>query len=157
MFFYNFISLPLVFSLPAYLLLLSLPRITNTYLMPVPIPKQLTNWKFSWLHVFNLLAPNHAPTLLLVMKLICLKHNCWLSPGCNKTYYGDIGRTYEVELHRPREDLVPYVCLLTITAPGGVHGDLVQVSSNMMILSDRFWSRRPFYKLCCHWWARMWL
>ncbi|CAH2216325.1 jg13329, partial [Pararge aegeria aegeria] len=46
---------------------------------------------------------------------------------CNKTYYGDIGRTYEVELHRPREDLVPYVCLLTITAAGGMHGDLVQV------------------------------
>ncbi|XP_013139476.1 PREDICTED: uncharacterized protein LOC106104080 [Papilio polytes] len=46
---------------------------------------------------------------------------------CNRTYYGDIGRTYELELHRPREDLVPYVCLLTITAAGGVHGDLVQV------------------------------
>ncbi|XP_028030461.1 uncharacterized protein LOC114243244 [Bombyx mandarina] len=46
---------------------------------------------------------------------------------CNRTYYGDIGRTYEVELHRPREDLVPYVCLLTITAAGGIHGDLVQV------------------------------
>ncbi|CAH0720618.1 unnamed protein product, partial [Brenthis ino] len=45
---------------------------------------------------------------------------------CNKTYYGDIGRTYELELHRPREDLVPYVCLLTITAAGGIHGDLVQ-------------------------------
>lgn len=51
-----------------------------------------------------------------------------LSTGCNKTYYGDIGRTYELELHRPREDLVPYVCLLTITAAGGIHGDLVQVS-----------------------------
>ncbi|XP_034840103.1 uncharacterized protein [Maniola hyperantus] len=46
---------------------------------------------------------------------------------CNKTYYGDIGRTYEMELHRPREDLVPYVCLLTITAAGGIHGDLVQI------------------------------
>ncbi|XP_041977811.1 uncharacterized protein LOC121732087 [Aricia agestis] len=46
---------------------------------------------------------------------------------CNKTYYGDIGRTYEMELHRPREDLVPYVCLLTVTAAGGIHGDLVQI------------------------------
>ncbi|XP_072943885.1 uncharacterized protein [Epargyreus clarus] len=46
---------------------------------------------------------------------------------CNKTYYGDIGRTYELELHRPREDLVPYICLLTITAAGGIHGDLVQI------------------------------
>ncbi|XP_028157307.1 low-density lipoprotein receptor-related protein-like [Ostrinia furnacalis] len=45
---------------------------------------------------------------------------------CNRTYYGDIGRTYELELHRPREDLVPYVCLITITAAGGIHGDLVQ-------------------------------
>lgn len=57
-----------------------------------------------------------------------------MSPGCNKTYYGDIGRTYELELHRPREDLVPYVCLLTITAAGGIHGDLVQVSTVLIIL-----------------------
>ncbi|CAH3894143.1 unnamed protein product [Pieris brassicae] len=46
---------------------------------------------------------------------------------CNRTYYGDIGRTYELELHRPRQDLVPYVCLITVTAAGGIHGDLIQV------------------------------
>ncbi|GBP10994.1 hypothetical protein EVAR_69227_1 [Eumeta japonica] len=46
--------------------------------------------------------------------------------GCNRTYHGDLGRTYELELHRPREELVPFVCLITITAAGGVHGDLVQ-------------------------------
>ncbi|XP_045485141.1 uncharacterized protein LOC110995642 [Pieris rapae] len=46
---------------------------------------------------------------------------------CNRTYYGDIGRTYELELHRPRQDLVPYVCLITVTAPGGIHGDLIQI------------------------------
>lgn len=60
-----------------------------------------------------------------------------LFAGCNKTYYGDIGRTYEVELHRPREDLVPYVCLLTITAAGGIHGDLVQVCRKMHNITSK--------------------
>jgi hypothetical protein len=32
-----------------------------------------------------------------------------------------------LELHRPKEDKVPYVCQLTFTAAGGVHGDIVQV------------------------------
>jgi hypothetical protein len=62
----------------------------------------------------------------------------YLSTGCNRTYYGDIGRTYELELHRPREDLVPYVCLITITAAGGIHGDLVQVSQKNAIYIQVF-------------------
>lgn len=48
--------------------------------------------------------------------------------GCNRTYHGTIGITYNLELHRPKEDKIPYVCLLTFTASGGIHGDLVQVS-----------------------------
>ncbi|XP_055909808.1 uncharacterized protein LOC129944417 isoform X3 [Eupeodes corollae] len=47
---------------------------------------------------------------------------------CNKTYYGDIGLTYSLELHRPKQDKIPYVCILTFTAAGGIHGDVVQVT-----------------------------
>ncbi|XP_037908293.1 uncharacterized protein LOC119649946 isoform X2 [Hermetia illucens] len=47
---------------------------------------------------------------------------------CNRTYYGDQGFTYSLELHRPKEDKIPYICLLTFTAAGGVHGDIVQVT-----------------------------
>ncbi|XP_037938714.1 uncharacterized protein LOC119671912 isoform X1 [Teleopsis dalmanni] len=47
---------------------------------------------------------------------------------CNRTYYGDIGLTYSLELHRPKQDRVPYVCVLTFTAAGGQHGDVVQVT-----------------------------
>lgn len=72
---------------------------------------KLNRWKSLWVYI-NVLNSN--------IKI-------YLLSGCNKTYYGDIGRTYELELHRPREDLVPHVCLLTITAAGGIHGDLVQV------------------------------
>lgn len=32
-----------------------------------------------------------------------------------------------MELHRPKEDKIPYICLLTFTAAGGMHGDIVQV------------------------------
>ncbi|KAH8286094.1 hypothetical protein KR054_002518, partial [Drosophila jambulina] len=47
---------------------------------------------------------------------------------CNRTYYGDIGQTYALELHRPKQDRVPFVCVLTFTAAGGQHGDVVQVT-----------------------------
>ncbi|XP_055536271.1 uncharacterized protein LOC129724969 isoform X2 [Wyeomyia smithii] len=47
---------------------------------------------------------------------------------CNRTYYGNIGLTYDLELHRPKEDRIPYVCILTFTAAGGNHGDIVQVT-----------------------------
>lgn len=48
--------------------------------------------------------------------------------ACNRTYYGDLGKTYELELHRPREDRMPFVCHLTLTAGAGSLGDIVQVT-----------------------------
>jgi hypothetical protein len=47
--------------------------------------------------------------------------------ACNRTYYGDVGRTYELEIHGPRDDHVPYVCHLTFQAGGGDLGDLIKV------------------------------
>ncbi|XP_054289663.1 uncharacterized protein LOC129004960, partial [Macrosteles quadrilineatus] len=51
-----------------------------------------------------------------------------LCSPCNRTYYGDLGTTYELELHRPREDRLPFVCHLTLTAGSGSLGDIVQVT-----------------------------
>lgn len=48
--------------------------------------------------------------------------------ACNRTYYGDVGRTYELEIRRPREDKLPFLCHLNFTAAGSSYGDLVQVS-----------------------------
>ena len=48
-------------------------------------------------------------------------------PACNRTLYGDVGRTYEVEVRRPREDRLPFLCHLNFTAAGGDLGDLIQV------------------------------
>ena len=50
--------------------------------------------------------------------------------ACNRTYYGDVGKTYELELHRPREDRLPFICHLTFQAGGEDLGDLVQVQYN---------------------------
>lgn len=47
---------------------------------------------------------------------------------CNRTYFGDIGRTYELEIRRPREDRLPFLCHLNFTAAGGDLGDLVQLT-----------------------------
>lgn len=40
---------------------------------------------------------------------------------------GDVGRTYELEVRRPREDHLPFVCHLNFTATGGNYGDIIQV------------------------------
>lgn len=53
---------------------------------------------------------------------------------CNRTYYGNIGLTYDLELHRPKEDRIPYVCILTFTASGGNHGDLIQITVDSFTL-----------------------
>lgn len=45
---------------------------------------------------------------------------------CNISYYGAVGRTYELEVKRPPQ--VPFLCYLNLTAGGGILGDLVQVS-----------------------------
>ncbi|XP_063227000.1 uncharacterized protein LOC134533409 [Bacillus rossius redtenbacheri] len=47
---------------------------------------------------------------------------------CNRTYYGDVGRTYELEIRRPREDRLPFLCHLNFTAGGKELGDLVQLT-----------------------------
>lgn len=47
--------------------------------------------------------------------------------ACNRTYFGEVGKTYDLELHRPREGKLPYFCKLNLTAGGGHFGDIVQV------------------------------
>ncbi|XP_046614691.1 uncharacterized protein LOC124302497 isoform X1 [Neodiprion virginianus] len=49
-------------------------------------------------------------------------------PACNRTLFGDVGRTYVVEVRRPREDRLPFLCNLNFTAAGGDLGDLVQLT-----------------------------
>lgn len=56
--------------------------------------------------------------------IICISKNI---PACNRTLYGDVGRTYRVEIRRPREDRLPFLCHLNFTAAGSDLGDLVQV------------------------------
>lgn len=47
--------------------------------------------------------------------------------ACNRTYYGEVGRTYELEVKRPNEKQLPFLCFLNFTAGGKVFGELVQV------------------------------
>ena len=46
---------------------------------------------------------------------------------CNRTYYGDIGRTYSIQVPTPQWNRIPFLCHLTFTASGHEQGDLVQV------------------------------
>jgi len=43
-----------------------------------------------------------------------------------------VGKTYELELHRPREDRMPFICHLTFQAGGDDLGDLVQVLATLI-------------------------
>ncbi|XP_071448796.1 uncharacterized protein, partial [Hetaerina americana] len=47
---------------------------------------------------------------------------------CNRTYWGESGESYELEVRRPAEDALPFHCMLNFTAAGGQHGDIVQIT-----------------------------
>jgi hypothetical protein len=57
-----------------------------------------------------------------------LVNYCLFVSACNRTYMGDVGRTYELEVRRPREDHLPFVCHLNFTATGANYGDIIQVT-----------------------------
>lgn len=46
---------------------------------------------------------------------------------CNRTYHGREGRTYKLDLPRPAEERLPFLCHLTFTAAGQGYGELVQL------------------------------
>lgn len=71
--------------------------------------------------------------------------------GCNRTYYGNVGLTYDLELHRPKEEQMPYECVLTFSAAGGQQGDIVQVGKYECLCSSRRRRRRVIRPLRCVW------
>ncbi|XP_015171344.1 PREDICTED: uncharacterized protein LOC107063773 [Polistes dominula] len=50
-----------------------------------------------------------------------------LCTPCNRTYHGQEGRTYHLELPRPAETRLPFLCHLTFTAASRGYGELVQL------------------------------
>lgn len=46
---------------------------------------------------------------------------------CNRTYHGREGHTYKLDLPRPAEERLPFLCHLTFTAAGQGYGELVQL------------------------------
>ena len=46
---------------------------------------------------------------------------------CNRTYYGEVGKTYRLTIPRPRADKLPFVCSLNLVANQYEMGDFVQV------------------------------
>lgn len=58
---------------------------------------------------------------------------CFSFSACNKTYFGEVGKTYDLELHRPKEEKIPFICHLMFSAGGGEFGDLVQVNVHVWL------------------------
>ncbi|CAG9857034.1 unnamed protein product [Phyllotreta striolata] len=46
---------------------------------------------------------------------------------CNRTYYGDVGKTYELKVSKQPDAKYPFLCHLTFTANGQNHGDIIQL------------------------------
>lgn len=53
---------------------------------------------------------------------------------CNRTIYGDIGRTYSLRVPPPQWNRLPFLCHITFTASGHEQGDIVQVSTSSLSL-----------------------
>lgn len=47
--------------------------------------------------------------------------------ACNRTYYGEVGYTYRLNVKKSSKDR-PFLCHLSFTASGQEHGDFVEVS-----------------------------
>uniref|UniRef100_T1JBM9 CUB domain-containing protein n=1 Tax=Strigamia maritima TaxID=126957 RepID=T1JBM9_STRMM len=47
---------------------------------------------------------------------------------CNRTFYGDRHKTYQVSVDRPKRERLPYYCQFTFIAGGGELGDLVELA-----------------------------
>ncbi|XP_060521214.1 uncharacterized protein LOC132698910 [Cylas formicarius] len=47
--------------------------------------------------------------------------------ACNRTYYGDVGKTYDLRVIKGPQARLPFLCHLTFTANGQSHGDIVQI------------------------------
>ncbi|XKL59052.1 hypothetical protein PGB90_000068 [Kerria lacca] len=65
---------------------------------------------------------------------------------CNRTYYGDVGHTYELEIRRPREDRLPFLCFLNFTAAGGVYGDLIQIPAYGTLMMEKEKLKNLYYQ-----------
>lgn len=50
------------------------------------------------------------------------------STACSHIYYGEVGRTYEVQVLWPHRNPPDSTCNVTLVAAGGPHGDIVQVA-----------------------------
>ena len=59
--------------------------------------------------------------------IICFLSISFFLTECNRTYYGEVGQTYELSIPRPRADKLPFVCRLNFVANQYEMGDLVQV------------------------------
>ncbi|XP_030746588.1 uncharacterized protein LOC115875308, partial [Sitophilus oryzae] len=46
---------------------------------------------------------------------------------CNRTYYGDVSKTYDLKVLKAADARLPFLCHLTFTANGQSHGDIVQL------------------------------
>lgn len=59
--------------------------------------------------------------------LINLMCTCLYISACNRTYYGEVGKSYRLSVKKIQKER-PFLCHLSFTASGQEHGDFVEVS-----------------------------
>lgn len=66
--------------------------------------------------------------------------------ACNRTLYGETGKTYDIEIRKPKA--LPFVCHLNFTAPGGPYGDIIQVSLHARARAKHY-AHYPWNTILC--------
>lgn len=68
---------------------------------------------------------------------------------CNRTYYGDVGRTYSIQVPTPQWNRIPFLCHLTFTASGHEQGDIVQVTEECKIIEAKMFGLCFAFSTAC--------
>lgn len=81
--------------------------------------------------------PTSTSDIFYILKITVIQVFIFFSV-CNRTYYGDVGKTYDLTVNKSKDDRLPFLCHLTFTANGQTHGDIVQVERILKYYSDSF-------------------
>lgn len=92
--------------------------------LSIPLPCKVYVNLYHWFFFFSVFFPFGCISCMIEFNLfVCFFTTLTV---CNRTWFGDIGKTYEMEIYKP--NALPFICYLNFTAPGGLHGDIIQVS-----------------------------
>lgn len=72
-------------------------------------------------------------------------HCLYYITACNRTYYGEVGKSYRLTVKKLQKER-PFLCHLSFTASGQEHGDFVEVSLLFNIIIPIHYTTAYYYR-----------